>query len=256
MRVLGYIRVSTDEQRDHGHSLHVQERALESWAALHGHTLVRIVRDEGVSASRPLERREGGAAVLAALRDGEVAGVVVTRLDRLFRDTLDGLTFFNDARASGWAVHSVSELIDSSTPGGRLTLSIQLATAAYERDLAVLRSTEVTHALRRAGRVYGPVPFGLRRTADGALVRDPARWLQRELIVRLRTQDRLSWQAVADSLRQHGIRAPSGRKHWALSTLRGIVDSHGEVEHIDAGADVTDARVSVAVGEGARESLS
>ena len=244
MRVIGYIRVSTDEQRDHGHSLTVQERALASWAALHGHTLVRIVRDEGVSASRPLDRREGGAAVLAALRDGEVRGVVVTRLDRLFRDTLDGLMFFSDARASGWAVHSVSELIDSSTPGGRLTLSIQLATAAYERDLAVARSTEVAHALRRAGRVYGPVPFGLRRTADGALVRDPARWLQRELIVRLRREDKLSWQGIAKTLRGHGIRNPSGRPHWAVSTLRWIVESHDAVEHIDADADVTDARVS------------
>lgn len=244
MPLIAYIRVSTDDQATTGHSLRVQREALAAWARLHGHTLGEVMADEGVSASRPLEQRPGGAQLLAALRAGQGSGVVVTRLDRLFRDSLDGLAFFREATGGGWAVHSVSELINSATPAGRLALSIQLATAAYERDMAVARSTEVNLALQRAARPYGPTPYGMRINAAGRLERCPVRWPVRELIVRLRGEG-MAYAQIDLALRRHRIRTPGGKRGWAVSTLSGIVKSHARIKSIGASLD-SDALVSPA----------
>src|SRR4051795_4488237 len=87
-RVVGYLRVSTDKQAERGLGLDVQHRAVERWAKTRMHTLVDILRDEGVSGSNGLDTREGLADALAMLRSGEVDGVIVYRLDRLARDLI------------------------------------------------------------------------------------------------------------------------------------------------------------------------
>ena len=53
MRVAGYARVSTQEQKLHGVSVAAQEQALADWAAEHGHEheYVGCYNDAGISAS-------------------------------------------------------------------------------------------------------------------------------------------------------------------------------------------------------------
>jgi hypothetical protein len=55
MRVVGYVRVSTDRQADEGLGLEVQEQSIRRWAREHGHRIVGIVRDEGISGSNGIE---------------------------------------------------------------------------------------------------------------------------------------------------------------------------------------------------------
>lgn len=231
MRLLAYIRVSTDDQVEQGHSLGLQPDRLAAYCALHGHQLVGQFQDEGVSASVPLAKRQGGTGLLAALRAGEADGVVVIRLDRLFRSALDGLSFFEGfANRHTVAVHSVSELIDTSTPAGRLNLTIQLAAAQYERDLAVQRAEDNTRGLRQAGKVYGHVPYGC-RGVDGRLFRCPDTWPVRARIVRLR-DDGYSLGTIASLLRDEGYLAPNGGDRWSKSTLAAICSTHESLLHL------------------------
>lgn len=59
MRVAGYARVSTQEQKLHGVSVAAQEQALADWAAEHGHEYVGCYNDAGISArSRYTKRPE------------------------------------------------------------------------------------------------------------------------------------------------------------------------------------------------------
>jgi DNA invertase Pin-like site-specific DNA recombinase len=44
VRIIGYIRVSTDRQAEEGLGLEVQERAIRSWARQEGHRLMTSVR--------------------------------------------------------------------------------------------------------------------------------------------------------------------------------------------------------------------
>lgn len=237
MRLIAYTRVSTDEQAQQGVSLAIQPAALVNYAAAHGIQIVRMIADEGVSGAVALGRRKGGAELLAELADGAADGVLVTRLDRLFRDALDGLSFFAGATlAAPPVVVSANEAIDTSTPQGRLQLTIMLATAQYERDVAAQRATENARGMRAQGRVYGTVPygcieFGASAEARGRLARCPRQWPVREQIIAWRA-DALSYSAIADRLRGMRIPAPSGGQRWSKSTLRGICESHEALAHL------------------------
>jgi site-specific DNA recombinase len=228
MNLIGYVRVSTEEQAREGVSLGQQLTRLQAYCDLHGHTLVGSYSDEGVSASVPVAKRPGGRLMLDALKGNDVQGVVVVRLDRLFRDALDGLTFFRAAARTGATVHSISELIDSSTPAGKLSLTIQLAAAQYERDLAVQRATECSVGMRESGRVYGTVPYGCVAVGEGdarRLLRQPSTWQQRADIVHaLNHGDSL--RVVRAYLLERAIPSPTGKRQWSLNTLRELRTHH------------------------------
>ncbi|HET6805345.1 MAG TPA: recombinase family protein [Frateuria sp.] len=234
MNLLGYVRVSTEEQAREGLSLGQQIERLRAYCELHGHTLIDVHFDGGVSASVPLAKRPAGKQLLARLKAGEGRGVVVLRLDRLFRDALDGLAFFRGtAERLGVAVHSVTELIDSSTPAGRLSLTIQLAAAQYERDLAVQRATECNASLREQGKVYGHVPYGCVAVGAGGdrrLLRDPETWCHREAAVRLlKTR---SLRGAASELAERGIPSPTGKPRWSPNTLRALRTHHDSLRKL------------------------
>lgn len=272
MRLIPYIRVSTEDQREHGHSLGQQHDRLLRYFAVHEFEAAPAIFDEGVSASIPLAKRPGGAKLLAELRAGRANGVAVIRLDRLFRNALDGLRFFEEEiEAVDARVHSVTESIDTSTPSGWLALIMQLATADFARRLDVVRATETNHALRAAGKVYGGVPFGCvaiggecyfddtkrkHRVRGAGLARDRALWTVREAIVDLRASGE-TLRAIAARLRADGHTPPRGGRNWSPSTLRGIIDTHDSLMHLPWSDDpaVVDAAVDVRVSRGATATL-
>lgn len=228
MNLVGYIRVSTEEQAREGVSLGQQKQRLAAYCKLHGHTLGEVYADEGVSASVPMGKRTGGRQLLNRLQTKDATGVVVVRLDRLFRDALDGLTFFRKAESTGATVHSISELVDSSTPAGKLCLTIQLAAAQFERDLTVLRATECSTSLRESGRVYGTVPYGCVAVGKGdarRLMRHPSIWQARADIVHaLNHGDSL--RTLRAYLLAREIPSPTGKRVWSLNTLRELPVHH------------------------------
>ncbi|WP_161596277.1 recombinase family protein [Rhodanobacter glycinis] len=251
MNLVGYVRVSTEEQAREGVSLGQQTERLKAYCALHGHVLVDGYSDEGVSASMPVAKRPGGRLMLEALKGKDVQGVVVVRLDRLFRDALDGLTFFRHADRTGATVHSISELIDSSTPAGKLSLTIQLAAAQYERDLAVQRATECSVSMRESGRVYGTVPYGCIAVGEGdarRLMRQPFTWGWRRTIVEDLAAG-VSLRTLRAELLERGIPSPTGRRVWSLNTLRELRTHHASLASLPM-ADVDHvATISTAATE-------
>ena len=76
MKVIGYIRVSTDEQASHGVSLGAQRSKLEAFCSLYDYELVDVVVDAGASAKSL--KRAGLQSVLASLDAGEAQGLVIT----------------------------------------------------------------------------------------------------------------------------------------------------------------------------------
>src|SRR2546430_8457594 len=86
-RAIGYIRVSTDKQAEHGVSLDAQQAKLAAYAALYDLTLVEVIVDAGVSA-KTLDR-PGLQRALAMLRKGQVTALLVAKLDRLTRSVED-----------------------------------------------------------------------------------------------------------------------------------------------------------------------
>ncbi len=237
MRIIGYIRVSTEEQARHGHSLGQQRAMFEQFCALYDHELVAVITDEGVSGSKGLEKREGGRELLARLDAGEADGVLIRDLDRLFRLTLDGLMTFAWFDRRGVSVFSINDSIDTASPEGKLALTIRLATCEYERNKTAQRTRQCMRGLKGAGRVYGPVSYGL-LNVDGYLFKDKQTWAIRELIMELNDAG-LSLREICNQLYKDKVATPKGGREWQVSTVVGLIKSHDEFDHIPFAVDFT-----------------
>lgn len=170
MSALGYCRVSTSVQADHGQSLEVQQRQLQAFATLHDLTLGHVYIDRAISGSKPLAERPAGAQLLEAAKDGDA--IIATRLDRMFRSALDALGVLDSLRARSVSLYLIDLGGDVTGDGiAKLVFTILSAVAEAERDRIRERIRDVKRDQRRRGRFLGGSrPFGWSRGADDVLV--------------------------------------------------------------------------------------
>src|SRR4051794_12652014 len=115
--MIGYLRVSTEEQANSGLGLDAQRETIQRYADAHGWDIIWYV-DEGLSA-KSLDRPQLQAAltrlhVIPKRRD--VDGIVVAKLDRLSRSVHDFSGILKLAAARKWAVVAIDLGVDTSTP--------------------------------------------------------------------------------------------------------------------------------------------
>lgn len=228
-RVVAYLRCSTTEQANDGMSLAAQEARIRAWADAVGATVVDVIADAGVSGTRPLADREGGARV-AALLDARKPGadaVAVLRLDRLGRDAAETLTLFKRFRTGRVGLVSVVDRLDLATPQGRAMAGVSAIFAALERDLIAARTADALGELRRQGRVWNHAPFGWAADADGYLIPVEA---EQDTLTRIRAlrADGVSYARVAATLTAEG-RATKRGGRWAAATVHSVLNAQPDV---------------------------
>jgi DNA invertase Pin-like site-specific DNA recombinase len=170
MKAAGYIRVSTEDQAREGISLENQEAKIRAYASINDLELVEVIRDEGAS-GKSLER-EGIVRLLELVDAGEVVAVIVYKLDRLSRKTLDTLSLIESFESKDIAFHSISERVDTKSATGRFFLTILSAIAQMERDMIAERTKDALAHKKQKGEWTGRVPFGF-RLENNRLVEDP-----------------------------------------------------------------------------------
>lgn len=136
---IGYARVSTHEQ-----NLDLQRDALN--AAGCG----KVIED---TASGGKAQRAGLDRVRELLRQGDV--LVVWRLDRLGRSLRHLIELMNELEGQGIGFQSITEAIDTTTPGGKLVFHIFGALAEFERNLIRERTKAGLEAARARGKQGG-----------------------------------------------------------------------------------------------------
>jgi DNA invertase Pin-like site-specific DNA recombinase len=180
VKVVGYLRVSTDRQAEEGLGLEVQEAAIRSWARSKGHRLEKVLSDEGISGSNGIETRLGLAEALDLLKVGDAEGLVVYRLDRLARDLVLQEQLLAEIWRMGAEAFSTSDAEqgylqdDPSDPSRKLIRQVLGAVAEYERAMIRLRLEAGRRRKSQSGGYagFGSPPFGY-RSDGGALVSDP-----------------------------------------------------------------------------------
>ena len=222
-RLVGYIRVSTEEQSSTGVSLQAQRERLEVYVSLYDGVLVDVIADAGVSAKTL--RRPGLTQALAALDEGRADGIVVAKLDRLTRSVRDlGELLDRYFRSERCSLLSVAEQIDTRSAGGRLVLHVLASVSEWERDAISERTRAALEHLRNKGVRLGGTPFGLRRVEGGdgiVLDADDDEKVVIDEMVALRHEG-LTLREIAEHLTQAGRRTKRGRR-WHASTVRGIL---------------------------------
>ena len=141
--MLGYARVSTDDQ-----DLTNQRAELRTAGC------IKIFAEKITGTRRD---RPELARLLDHLRPGDV--VTVTRLDRLARSTRDLLDIAERIQAAGAGLRSLAEpWADTTTPAGRMVLTVFAGIAEFERSLIIDRTRSGREAAKRRGVKFGPRP--------------------------------------------------------------------------------------------------
>jgi DNA invertase Pin-like site-specific DNA recombinase len=182
MTIYGYARVSTE-----GQTLAGQEAQLAEAGA------VKVFSEKISGASA--DNRKALARALKALQPGDV--LLVTRLDRLARSTRDLLNVLDTIAKAGAGFKSLADSwADTTTPHGRLMLTVLGGLAEFERELIKARTSE---GRKRA------TARGVHMGRPSALNRDQ----QREALAR-----REAGEALTDIARTFGV------SHTTISRLR------------------------------------
>jgi hypothetical protein len=143
MKTYGYMRVSTDDQ-----DFKLQEDALNRYPV----DFIFSDKMTGATMDRP-----GLKGAVKVMRPGDK--LVVWRLDRLGRSTMGVLDAVKNMEAAGIELVSMTESIDTTTPMGRMFLTICAAFAQMERDLISERTKAGIAAHKARGGRMGKMHF-------------------------------------------------------------------------------------------------
>jgi site-specific DNA recombinase len=212
-RVIGYARVSTDEQKRNGDGLEVQIKAIENYCAAMRWELIEIVIEDESGAT--IEKREKFQSILDRLEADEFDGVIVNKLDRFARNLKDLMIMHDDMfLPAGVAMVSIKDKFDTSTPSGRLFFQILGGFAEFERTQITERTMDgITNKARKGQHASGRIALGYKSVmVDGKkhLEVDETEKEIVELIFRLKDEKHMTFRGVADYLNDNGYKP----KRW------------------------------------------
>jgi site-specific DNA recombinase len=223
MNVIGYVRVSSEEQAKEGVSLEAQTAKIRAYCALYDLTLVDVVVDAGVSAKTL--NRPGLTSALASLKSGRADGLVISKLDRLSRSVKDwnGLIDVHFSQKAGKQLFSVGDQIDTRSAAGRLVLNVLMSVAQWEREAIGERTTDAMGHKKAKGELVGAVPFG-HDLADDGINLIPNEQEQRVIAdIRQLHVEGFSLRRIAAELTSQGVITKEGNSKWGHQAVAKIL---------------------------------
>jgi len=235
--------VSTENQNGaDSFGLETQRDAIAKYCAACGLELVQIYEDPAFSGSLPPLERPGLHAVLEILKAGDIKEVIVTRLDRLARDTMLSLWLMKEIKKLGAELVSIAEPGRWEDPTQKLLLTMVAAFAEFEKSLITSRlsSGRKTKA-RNGGYAGGKAPIGYKaERGDKALTLDEEKANTVRRVFELRdTKPDASLQKLADLLNSEGLTTKEGKPFHAMQVKRildrrAFYEGHYKYSGIDA----------------------
>ena len=222
MAVYGYGRHSTDKQ---GLTEEVQRTKVEAYIQLHlpDEQYAGWLYDTAVSGGKPLFERPKGRELWALVQPGD--HIVIAKLDRAFRRTIDGLRSLEMLEAKKVFLQSADRQMDTSTGIGRAGVTIALAFAQLDRDQASERTRDAMAVKRKAGLPTSRhAPIGWRKVGTGKHSRFEPCQAERDqalMIVGLRVGG-WSYEDLVERLRFDRVRRPNGHR-WNRNSARAAV---------------------------------
>lgn len=218
VRAIGYIRVSTEDQAREGVSLDNQRAKIRAYADLKDLELVEVIEDAGISAKNL--NRPGIKRVLELAKAGKIQAVIILKLDRMFRSTVDALETTRQFDKWGVSFHSINETLDTQSAMGKFFFTLTAALAEMERGIIGERTKAALGHLRDQGKVFSKTPYGYRREGD-CLLPDEAEEAVILLILDLRAQG-WNYSRIARELNALGYRTKCKGQYFP-QTVKNII---------------------------------
>lgn len=216
MKVVGYIRVSTDEQASSGVSLQAQIEKIRAYASCYDLEIVEIIEDAGQSAKTL--NRPGIQKALQMIQEGQAAGLLVAKLDRLTRSIVDLNTlisgYFSEKSKIQSILFSVADQVDTRSAGGRLVLNVLMSVAQWEREAIGERTRTALQYKKSQGIKLGRPE---KKLTDNNEIKTFY------YVCELREKG-LTYRAIASRLETEGVKTTKGGK-WAAQTVKNLIES-------------------------------
>lgn len=220
-KVVGYIRVSTEDQAAHGVSIAAQRERLEAYCVATGRRIDVMIVDEGQSAKN-LDRA-GMRRILDGVAADEIGTVIVLKIDRATRSVKD-LALLLDLFAKHNADFvSVSEAIDTSSAAGRMIVNLLGVLAQFEREQGGERTEFALAHKRRNRQAYAHAAFGWQRDGETIIpVQDEQKALRR--MRKMHTEGH-SLRDIGSWLTANGYIPRQGGKEWYAASVKAVLIS-------------------------------
>jgi len=204
-KVVAYIRVSTEEQASHGHSMETQRQMLADYAR--GHQLQIVATfEESHSAYKP--GRPEFKAMLAFLRKRkDVGGVLVYKLDRLARNLSDYSAL---EEMEGVDIISATESLPDGA-SGRFVATIHAAVSRLYSDQLGERVRHASRTKVQKGGWPGPAPTGYINDREEKVLRpDPEMAPIVQLVFETYAREDIALSQLVMRARELGLRTRKG----------------------------------------------
>ena len=141
--------------------MQAQREALEKHARERGYSIVDVYADEGITARKQLSKRKELQRLLADVKKDKIDLILVTKLDRWFRNIKDYYNVQEILEAHNCNWRTIFENYDTSTASGRLHINIMLSVNQDECDRTSERIKAVfKHKKENKEVCSGNVPYG------------------------------------------------------------------------------------------------
>jgi DNA invertase Pin-like site-specific DNA recombinase len=205
--VIGYVRVSTEEQADSRLGLEAQRTAIIAEARRRGwnEADLTFIEDAGYTAKNL--NRPGIKTALAALESGRAHTLVVAKLDRLTRSMGDFTELLQAAAKHRWALVALDLQVDTTTPNGEAMAYVIAVFANLERRLIGERTKAGLVEARKRGPLGRPVV------------------LPKEVVDRIAASraSGATLRAIADELNADHVSTAQGGLAWYPATIRAVL---------------------------------
>lgn len=168
-----YARVSTEQQAEQGVSLDMQIARCAEYLEARGFHLTDTVVDAGLSA-KSIAGRSGFLRICDMVKRREIRHVVTYKLDRAFRNTVEGLQMISLMVKKGVDLHIVSEqaAVKTDSADDEFLLTLKMGLAQRERKVIGERTKAALDRKRERGEFCGGEPPYGYLNVDGDLVPD------------------------------------------------------------------------------------
>ncbi|MCW3094142.1 MAG: hin 2 [Ferruginibacter sp.] len=202
-----WIRVSTDIQVKDESPEHHEKRA-RNYAESKGWNVITVYRLDAMSGKSIMEYPET-KRMLKDIENGIISGIVFSKLARLARNVKELLEISEIFRAKGADLISLADLIDTSTPSGRMFFTFMAGMAQWEREEISERVAASVPIRAKMGKpLGGQASFGYTWEGRELKVREqeaPIRKLLYEIFLKTKRK-----RATASELNNLGYRTRNG----------------------------------------------
>ena len=221
MKVLGYVRVSSEIQKKKNNSIPLQKKKINEYCQLNDFELIDVYEDNGIS-GMSIDKRNGYKSMIQYLNDNDIDAIVVWSLSRLGRKMKDVVEFMDYLKQNNIGFYSIKENLNNNDKIGSLIMNILSSINEFEVEVIRERIKDVKRNKKQNGEVYGRMMYGF-DNVNGKMVenKDEKRVISRIKNFRSRGW---SWRKISNRLNEENIKSKED-KIWYDGSVYNMMKS-------------------------------